>query len=98
MGIDVGSKEVVVKIERKGQLLNGTSCFENDKPGHKKLLKYITKNKTKAKVCVEATGVYHLELALLLAKTGVVEVMVVNPKAIRHFGIASMNTDLHGMQ
>ncbi len=90
VGIDVGSKELVVKIERNGELQSNVAVFTNDKSGHKKLVKYITKNKARAQVCMEATGVYHFELALLLSKTEGVEVMVVNPKAIKHFGIASM--------
>ena len=90
VGIDVGSKELVVKVQKNGQLLDGVATFTNDKAGHKKLLKYITKHKSRAQVCMEATGVYHFQLALLLFNTPDLDVMVVNPKAIKHFAIASM--------
>lgn len=36
----------------------------------------------------QATGNYHFELALLLANSDKVEVMVVNPKAMHHFATA----------
>ena len=90
VGIDVSSKELVVKIERNGVLQDEIALFTNDKSGHQKLLKYITKHQIRVQVCMEATGVYHFELALLLFNTAKVEVMVVNPKVIKHFGIASM--------
>lgn len=90
VGIDVSAKELVVKIERRGVLIDGVACFENNKAGHQKLIKYITKYKTSARVCMEATGVYHFELAVLLSKTKLIDVMVMNPKAIKHFAIASM--------
>jgi transposase len=38
-----------------------------------------------ARVCLEATGVYSLNLALALQRTTRVEVMVVNPRAIKDF-------------
>lgn len=90
VGIDVSAKELVVKIEKNGQLQEGVCCFSNDTAGHKKLVKYITKHKAHAVVCMEATGIYHFELALSLDKIKTVELMVVNPKAVKHFGIATM--------
>ena len=88
IGIDVSSKTLVVEMKRASD--NGTAIgeFDNTSSGHKKLLKFITKNRSSARVCMEATGNYHFELALLLAKSGKVEVMIVNPKAMHHFGTA----------
>ena len=57
---------------------------------HKKLIKYITKNKHSAKVCMEATGIYHFDAAVALASSDNIDIMVINPKAMKHFGIAMM--------
>ena len=39
---------------------------------------------------MEATGVYHFQLALYLSNAKKVKIMVINPKAIKHFAIALM--------
>ncbi len=90
VSIDVSAKELVVALGKKGSSAPRMASFDNSTTGHKKLLKFITKNQTASKVCLEATGIYHVELAILLAKHPLVEVMVANPKAIKHFAIASM--------
>ena len=40
--------------------------------------------------CLEATGIYHLQLALCLAKTPGIELMVLNPKGSRRFAEAQL--------
>ena len=52
-GVDVSAKELVVTLERRGHLMDGTACFQNDRTGYKQLAKYLTKHKTKARVCME---------------------------------------------
>lgn len=88
VGIDVSSEKLVVEMihASDGQIVKGE--FDNTVTGHKKLLKFMTKHGRLAQACMEATGNYHFELALLLAKSGKVDVMVVNPKAMHHFGTA----------
>ena len=88
VGIDVSSNTLVVELKRASDDAIAKGEFDNTSAGHKKLLKFITKNGTAATVCMEATGNYHFEAALLLAKSGKVKVMVVNPKAMHHFGTA----------
>lgn len=88
-GIDVSAKELIVKLEKCGKAIDKVSTFDNTRWGHKKLAKYITKGAKLTKVCMEATGIYHFELALFLNKAKNIEVMVSNPKAIKHFAIAS---------
>jgi len=61
--------------------------FENDAGGHSELVQWIGKG---ARVCMEATGVYHLQLALKLVSAGI-EVMVVNPRVAKDFGRALSN-------
>ena len=56
VGVDVSAKELVVSMKMAdNSIVQGT--FDNTKNGHKKLLKFITKSKCTAKVCMEATGI-----------------------------------------
>lgn len=89
VGIDVGSKELVVAMKMYNKSIHhGT--FDNTSLGHKKLLKFITKNGSKAKICLEATGIYHFDISVMLANSDAAKIMVVNPKSIKHFGTAMM--------
>ena len=58
-----------------------------DAAGHRQLLKWVGRP---ARACVEATGVYHLQLALTLRAAGV-EVMVINPRVAKDFSRAMAN-------
>ncbi len=89
VGIDVSAKELVVALERSGAPLRESS-FANDASGHRKLIKSLTKNGFRTRVCVEATGVYHLDLCLALHGTEGIEVMVVNPRAAKDFHRAQL--------
>jgi len=89
LGIDVSSKEVVVKIRRSGKSYP-CATFENDVAGHKKLIRWATKGGKTARVCLEATGVYSFELALALHRHPHSKVMVINPRALRNFAQALM--------
>lgn len=88
-GIDVSAKELVVSthIDQKQKTLHS---FENSPQGHQQIKKLLTKGKRKARVCMEATGVYHFNLALTLYHADDIEVSVVNPRAIKNFADASL--------
>lgn len=89
VGIDVSAKELVTTIQKTDGTI--TECtFDNTYSGHKKLLKFVTKNSNCAKVCMESTGIYHFDAAITLASSDKIDVMIVNPKAMKHFGIAMM--------
>lgn len=88
-GIDVGSKELVVAIDPgTGPIWEGT--FSNDAAGHRHLIRRLTRTRAAARVCVEATGIYHVDLCLALAQAKGVEVMVVNPRATKDFARAQL--------
>ena len=89
LGIDISSKEAVVKIKRSGKSYP-VATFANDAPGHKKLIQWATKGGKRVRVCLEATGVYSFELALALYRHQRSEVMVINPRALRNFSQALM--------
>ena len=83
-GVDVGATELVVAILRDGQP-ESPCTVPNTPAGHRQLLKLLTRRGAHARVCLEATGVYSLRLALALQRAARVEVMVVNPRAIKDF-------------
>jgi len=87
VGIDVSAKTLAAERWREDQDKRQAREFGNDAGGHDELLKWIGKA---GRVCVEATGVYHLQLALKLAAAGV-EVMVINPRVAKDFGRALAN-------
>jgi len=89
VGVDVDSANLVCKIKRNGKEYP-ISIFTNDAKGHRQFIKWATKRGQPARVCLEATGVYSLPFSLALHQAREVEVMVVNPKAIKNFAVASM--------
>ena len=61
--IDVSADEITVAIEGRP----GRSTLANDAAGHERLVRLLTRpRKGVARVCLEATGIYHLDLALAL--------------------------------
>lgn len=91
VGIDVSAHELVIKVQKDGEMSDDVSIFENTLAGIKKLHSFITKRGRSARVCMEATGVYHFQLAVYLSNAKNVEVMVVNPRATKHFASAAMS-------
>jgi transposase len=89
VGVDVDSEELVCAMKRAGERLP-LARFANTAAGHKKFIRWATKGARAARVCLEATGIYSLEFALALHHAKNVEVMVVNPRAIKDFVRACM--------
>jgi transposase len=87
-GIDVGSQTLVLAIRKNGKTHKPRE-FGNDPEGHAALAQALRQAKAE-RVCLEATGVYHLDLAVVLHDAGLA-VMVVNPKAARRFAEAMMS-------
>lgn len=88
-GIDVSAKTLEVRLRRpRGE----EEAFEipNEPKGHQELVKRLTRRRGRARVVLEASGVYHLDLALALHHADRIEVMVVNPRAARDFARAAM--------
>lgn len=87
-GIEVSARELVVAwAGQKGEQLRR---FANTAVGHRTLLRTLTRGGKRVRVCLEATGLYGLDLALLLSAQEGVELMVANPRAVRHFAQAMM--------
>ncbi|MGA1216179.1 MAG: IS110 family transposase [Candidatus Nanopelagicales bacterium] len=82
VGIDVSAKTLAIaRRDRQGCVV--TTEVANTATEHHKLAKQC--QRSGARVCLEATGVYHLDVARALQQTDGVEVMVVNPRAARDF-------------
>ena len=88
-GIDVSARTLNVALFRPGQALK-QATFDNDRQAHKRLLRWLTKGGWKVSVCLEATGLYSLGVALALHHHRHTQVMVVNPKAMSHYAQARM--------
>jgi transposase len=89
IGVDVDSKYLVCQIQRSGKKYP-MATFDNTEVGHRKFIRWATKYSKPAKVCMEATGVYYLLFSLALHQSKNIEVMVMNPRAIKNFATASL--------
>ena len=88
-GVDVGSRELAIAIDPgSGRVWEGV--FPNNPAGHRNLIRRLTRSKATARVCVEATGIYHLNLCLALEQTKGIEVMVANPRTTKDFARAQL--------
>jgi len=89
-GVDVSqhSLDVRARLEAGGE--QRTAQFPNTAAGHRKLIKWTTKGGRSARIVLEATGVYSLDLALALAAAPRVAIMVINPRAARKFADACL--------
>lgn len=89
VGIDVSARELVVSAAWDGTV-EALRQFPNDAGGHAQLVRWLTKGGRTARVGLEATGIYSLDLALALARAPHVHVMVINPRAARDFARAHL--------
>jgi transposase len=88
-GIEVSAEQLLVALRRDQQLLPLKS-FPNTRQGHSAVVRYLVRKGRRVQLCLESTGVYGLDLALRLHKESSLEVMVANPRAVRHFAQALM--------
>ena len=95
-GIDV-SKDVLDVAVRRDGTRDETARFPNDAIGHRALVRWLRKRGRTARVVLESTGTYSLDIALALHRASGIAVMVANPRAIKQFTGALMQrskTDL----
>jgi transposase len=88
-GMEVSAQELVIALSgKKGEAV--LLRFANTAVGHGQLLRTLTRGGKRVRVCMEATGMYGLDVALLLSAQEGVELMVANPRAVRNFARAMM--------
>lgn len=83
-GIDVSAATLAVAVYQEDQRFEGRT-FDNTARGHMALIAWLRKGKMWARVSLEATGIYSLDLALALDRAEGIEVAVLNPKLIHRF-------------
>ena len=83
IGIDVDSVKLVVQCAEEGKI----EVFENNPSAHRRLQRWVARQ-APARVCLEATGTYSMDVAQALHEVEGVEVMVVNPRVSKHFAEA----------
>jgi len=90
VGIDVSARSLTVLVEQPGGDRERLD-FTNDPTGHRQLIERLTKRARHARVTLEASGIYSLDLALALHRSPRIEVMVINPRASRDFAKAFLH-------
>ncbi len=85
-GIDVGARELVVAVRgaKGGARIRR---FGNAATGHRALVEWLVESQV-TRVCVEASGIYSLDVCLALHGAEGIDVMVANPRAVKSFGEA----------
>ena len=84
-GLEVSARELVVAMVGKP-----VQRAANSAAGHRRLLAILTRGGKRVRVVMEATGMYGLDVALVLSAAAGVEVMVANPRSVRDFAKAMM--------
>ena len=87
-GIDVSNR--TFDIQRRSAEVLSRREFSNSDSGYRQAIAWLQRGADGARVCLEATGIYHLQLALALDRAPGIGVMVVNPRASRRFAEAQM--------
>lgn len=88
-GIEVSARELHVALQRDVRL-EPLRVFPNTPLGHQALRRWLLRGDRPVRLCLESTGLYGLDLALALTGHPRLEVMVANPRSVRHFATALM--------
>jgi transposase len=88
IGIDVSDATFDAK-RRCGDVVSHRR-FDNTAAGRRQAIRWMRHGADEARVCLEATGIYHLQLSLALAEAAGIELMVLNPRASRRFAEAQL--------
>ncbi|HUD76204.1 MAG TPA: IS110 family transposase [Terracidiphilus sp.] len=83
-GIDVSAESLAVAVQQEDRPLEQRE-FANSAGGHKALIAWLHKHQAPARVSLEATGIYSLDLAMALDAAEGIKVAVLNPKAVNRF-------------
>jgi len=84
VGVDVSATWVEVSRGAADEAVATRQCA-NTAGGHRELARWLTQGGRRARVVLEATGLYSLDVALTLERTPGIEVMVLNPRVSKEF-------------
>lgn len=82
-GIDVSAATLAVAVQQQDEEVSERE-FANTARGHQSLIGWLTR-RGPARVALEATGIYSMDLALALHAASGIEVEVLNPKTAHRF-------------
>lgn len=82
IGIDISAKTFDMVVRKQGKA-NKPSAFEQTAEGHQKCVKQLKKLKPEL-IVMEATGIYHLDLAMAIYDAGL-PISVINPASFKRF-------------
>src|SRR5262245_48645585 len=82
IGLDVAARSVAMAVHEAGKPKTQVN-FEQTPGGHARLVATLLKL-APAYVVMEATGIYHLDLAIALDRAGL-PVSVINPRSAKRF-------------
>lgn len=89
VGIDVSAKTLQICLETPKGAVESLE-LPNSAEGHRQLCRKLSQRGRRARIGLEATGLYSLDLALALSRQPRLEVMVINPRAVRDFARACL--------
>jgi transposase len=89
VGIDVSAKTLQICLETPKGAVESLE-LPNSAEGHRQLCRKLTQRGRRARIGLEATGLYSLDLALALSRQPRLEVMVINPRAVHDFARACL--------
>ena len=84
-GLDVGAREIVVAQTGREKNSVAMASFANNSAGHNALLTFLLRGHERVRVCLEASGNYSIDVALVLHAHRRLEVSMVNPRRARRF-------------
>jgi transposase len=87
-GIEISAKLLMVGLRIAGRAEKRE--FPNTAAGHVRVRAFLRRPGVVVRVCMEATGVYGLDLALALDGAPGLELMVANPRSVHDFARARM--------
>ena len=88
IGIDISNDVFDVSLHRGDKLVRRQ--FTNRPSGHQQFMRWACQQAPISRVCMEATGIYHLQLALEMERHSQFQLMLINPWAARRFIQARM--------
>lgn len=84
VGIDVSARTLDVHLHEPTGTVRHVE-YANTPTGHRQLIRHLTRSGRTARVCLESTGAYGLDLGWALNRAAGIELMVLNPRAARRF-------------
>jgi len=84
-GGDVSSNWIDMACLRPGSDHLHERRFDNTPSGHRRLKKWLRRDGHPARVTIEASGIYSLDVALALYEAEQVDLMVAHPKALKDY-------------